>query len=179
MARQRPKTGAYRWPSNGALPRHRGLRGDTAHGGHGRCPRVGQLAVVRLVLRLLAHRGQPVGRGRDLPRSPRPPTQPRGVRQRRPYGGLLLRGGPRDQAGDGGRRVATTPRRCAPHRRSARRHGRTRPHLPGVQPFRCGLDRLGHPHGDRHRVRRRCRLAAGPAGAHIAEGLPPEPCHRR
>ena len=52
-------------------------------------------------------------------------------------------------------------------------------HLPRVQRRRRRRGRLGHPDGDRHRLRPRRRRPARPADPRTAEAVPAQPGHRR
>ncbi len=111
----------------------------------------------------------------------RPPASRRGpppLGERRADGHLLLRGRPRDQAG-AGHRAAGRPPRCRPSRGGrSRGHGRPRPALRGHHPRRPRRPGVGHPDGDRHRVRAGGPGPAQPPHPTGAQHLAPEPGHR-
>ena len=94
----------------------------------------------------------------------------RALRERFPHGDLLFAGGYRAQVRDGGRRAqAPAPSAAAHARRGGWRRG-ARVHLRFREPRGCRL-RLGHSHGDRHRLRARRALASGRSRAAGDQGV--------
>ena len=141
-----------------AVPPDRGRQRRPAAGGDGRRAGLGELAAVGRV------RG-PVGHARSRSASARCDIDrgPAALGQRRPDGVLLLRRRPGDPARARAGRAARPPRGRDP---GARRRSAgwscprccTSPSTPAA-----GGARLGHRHGDRHRVRARRARALGPA----------------
>ena len=146
------------------VPGAGGGRRSDADRRHRRRRGVGQLALEPRLHRPLAP--ERPGRARCRPRPAR-------HRQRRADGGLLLRGRPRDPTRAGRRRPARPPHRCAAGGGRRGRHDRSGPHLPGRKRRSRRCPWLGHPHGHRHRVRRRGGVTARPPGAALALRLPP------
>ncbi len=139
------------------LPQHGIGRCDRPAVRGGRCPRLGQLAVVRHLRLVLGHRAIHPRRKRwHLAGS-------QAVGERGPDDVLLPRRRARGEARirPGGTAGTAPHRPCGDGR--CRRHGDGRAYLPGVQRRRRRGERLGGGHVHRHRVRARSAGADGSA----------------
>ncbi|CAA9578122.1 MAG: Na+/H+ antiporter NhaA type, partial [uncultured Thermomicrobiales bacterium] len=168
--------GAAARPGDDAAPElrpHQRLRHRPAAGRHGAGVGRGELAPGRYLRGVLGDGADRRDGGVRHHRVPPP------LGQRLPDGALLLHRRPGDQARGVGRRDAGAAPRGAPNRRRGRRCRGAGRDLCAVEHRRPGSERLGHPHGDRHRLRPRHDHAARGARPAAAPRLPDRLLDRR